>query len=447
MLKIGEFSKIAQVSIKALRHYDRLGLLKPAHIDRYSGYRYYELSQLVTLNRILALKDLDFSLDQIKELLNVELSGKVLEKLLYKKANELQQRILDEHARLIRVEGRLAQLKDNLGSQTNPVVLKSSPRQWIAAVRQILPSINDLYEWQQEQLAAIDDCLKGTDYNPSDQAILIYHQDEYHEVDVDIEVGRFLIGKKHHGQNEEIKRSLQIYTLPAVNHLATTIHTAGSADMSETYANLAGWTQSNGFRPIGAWRELTYSQESINGQVVIEVQRPVMKAIKFFTQLEINEMEPKIITKSGFTLVGLPYFGKNENMEISHHWERFNQRMRQLGGLPNETGDAAIGLCITPEDEPIDGAFEYVAGLPVTEAEDVPEDFVVRHVPEQTYAVFAHKGDLPSLHKTYEYIYETWLPQSGYRLAGKMDFEYYDADFKDFAPDSVFYIYVPVEKT
>jgi predicted transcriptional regulator YdeE len=46
-------------------------------------------------------------------------------------------------------------------------------------------------------------------------------------------------------------------------------------------------------------------------------------------------MEPKIITKPSFTLVGLRYFGKNENMEISHHWEKFNQRMRELGGLPN----------------------------------------------------------------------------------------------------------------
>jgi AraC family transcriptional regulator len=68
----------------------------------------------------------------------------------------------------------------------------------------------------------------------------------------------------------------------------------------------------------------------------------------------------------------------------------------------------------------------------------------VHHVPEYTYAVFAHKGDLPSLSKTYEYIYQTWLPQSGYKLAAKIDFEHYNADFKDFAPDSVFYIYLPI---
>jgi len=445
MLKIGEFSKIAQVSIKTLRHYDRLGLLKPAHIDRYSGYRYYELTQLVTLNRILALKDLDFSLDQIKELININLSGEVLYKLLHKKAAELQQRILDERSRLIRVEGHLTQLQDALKVTVAPVVLKSSPRQRIAAVRQIVPSAKLLKEWQREQLAYIDDRLQNAGYKTVSPTILIYHQDEYREEDLDVEVGKFLQSERQYNHIETSKGSLQIYTLPAVNHLATTIHTGQNASMSETYAHLAGWTQTNGFRPIGSWRELTYPQAEASKAKVIEVQRPVMKAIKFYTQLEANEMEPKIITKPGFTLVGLRYFGKNENMEISHLWERFNQRMRALAGLPNETGDAAIGLCITPEDEPIDGAFEYVAGLPVTEAEDVPEDFVVRHVPEQSYAVFAHKGDLPSLPKTYEYIYESWLPQSKYKLAGKMDFEYYDADFKDFAPDSVFYIYVPIE--
>ncbi len=446
MLKIGEFSKIAQVSIKALRHYDRLGLLKPAHIDRYSGYRYYELTQLVTLNRILALKDIDFSLDQIKELLNVNLSGEILHKLLQKKAAQLQQRILDERSRLIRVEGHLSQLQDALEETVIPVVLKSSPRRRIAAIRQTVPSAKELEDWQREQLAFIDNNLQNSGYKTSEPTLLIYHQDEYREKDVDVEVGRLLPGKKQNEHIEIKKGSLQIYTLPAVNHLATAIHTGQNASMSDTYAHLAGWTQANGFRPIGAWRELTYPQSEASDARVIEVQRPVMKAIKFYTQLEANEMEPKIKTKPGFTLVGLRYFGKNQNMEIPHLWERFNQRMRELGGLPNETGDAAIGLCITPEDEPIDGAFEYVAGLPVTEAEDVPDDFVVRRVPEQTYAVFAHKGDLPSLPKTYEYIYETWLPQSGYKLGGKMDFEYYDADFKDFAPDSVFYIYVPIEK-
>src|SRR5215469_16720876 len=64
-LKIGEFSKLVQVSVPTLRYYDQVGLLKPVEVDRFTGYRYYSASQLPRLNRILALKGLGFSLEQI----------------------------------------------------------------------------------------------------------------------------------------------------------------------------------------------------------------------------------------------------------------------------------------------------------------------------------------------------------------------------------------------
>jgi predicted transcriptional regulator YdeE/DNA-binding transcriptional MerR regulator len=442
MIRIGEFSKISQVSIKTLRYYDSLGLLKPAHIDRFSGYRYYDLTQLLTLNRILALKDLDFSLEQIKELIKVDLAIDVMEKLLQNKAIELQGRILDERARLLRVERHLAQRHAN----PNPVVLKSAPKQTLASIRQVLPSSAHLATWRSEQLEMINKTLKEIRLLPTGHGILIYHQDEYREENLDVEVGVFISDTNSTSKPKPISDSLNIYILPAVNHLATAIHMGPLGQISETYIRLAEWTQLNGFRPIGPWREMTYQEEDPTQHGIIEVQRPVMKAIKFFKQLEIKKMEPEIITKPGFTLVGLRYFGKNQHMEITQLWERFNQRVRELGGIENETGDAAIGLCITPEDEPIGGGFEYVAGFPVTKAENVPQDFVVRQVPEFTYAVFGHRGDLPSLGKKYKYIYETWLPQSGYKLAAKLDFEYYDEDFKNFTADSVFYIYVPIEK-
>ncbi len=66
MFKIGDFSKLAQVSDKTLRYYAQLGLLKPVWVDRFSGYRYYTLEQLPRLNRILALKDLGFSYIPLK---------------------------------------------------------------------------------------------------------------------------------------------------------------------------------------------------------------------------------------------------------------------------------------------------------------------------------------------------------------------------------------------
>ena len=74
MLKIGDFSKLGQVSVRMLRHYDQLGLLNPDQIDKFTGYRYYAVEQLARLNRILFFKDLGFSLQQIKELLLIRSS-------------------------------------------------------------------------------------------------------------------------------------------------------------------------------------------------------------------------------------------------------------------------------------------------------------------------------------------------------------------------------------
>ena len=67
-LKIGEFSKLMQVTVKTLRHYESIGLLMPSEVDEWSGYRYYRLEQMQRLNQIRMLKDVGFSLDEIRDL-------------------------------------------------------------------------------------------------------------------------------------------------------------------------------------------------------------------------------------------------------------------------------------------------------------------------------------------------------------------------------------------
>ena len=107
MFKIGDFSKISQTTVKTLHHYDDLGLLKPAEVDPVTGYRRYTVGQLPRLNRILALKELGFSLEQIAGLLDDQLSFETLCAILRMKQSELERRVEDEHARLARVAARL----------------------------------------------------------------------------------------------------------------------------------------------------------------------------------------------------------------------------------------------------------------------------------------------------------------------------------------------------
>jgi DNA-binding transcriptional MerR regulator len=74
MFLTGEFSQIARVSKRLLQYYDEIGLLKPAHIDPHTGYRYYSARQLPRLNRILVLKDLGLGLDSIAKMMQADVS-------------------------------------------------------------------------------------------------------------------------------------------------------------------------------------------------------------------------------------------------------------------------------------------------------------------------------------------------------------------------------------
>lgn len=111
MYKISGFARISCVSVKTLRYYDSMDLLKPAHVDDRTGYRYYVREQLSRLHRILAFKELGFSLDQIASALKEEISSERLQELLNLKQKELEQRVSEEQARLERVQALLQQIE------------------------------------------------------------------------------------------------------------------------------------------------------------------------------------------------------------------------------------------------------------------------------------------------------------------------------------------------
>ncbi|WCN38751.1 MerR family transcriptional regulator [Aneurinibacillus uraniidurans] len=111
MFKISEFSKLSQVPAKTLRFYDQLELLKPAYTDQQSGYRYYTSDQLLRLHRILAFKDLGFTLEQIKPLLSDDVSPTEIRGMFRLKQAEVQSLIQSEMERLRRIEARLEQIE------------------------------------------------------------------------------------------------------------------------------------------------------------------------------------------------------------------------------------------------------------------------------------------------------------------------------------------------
>jgi predicted transcriptional regulator YdeE/DNA-binding transcriptional MerR regulator len=435
MLKIGEFSKLVQVSVKALRHYDRLGLLKPAWIDRFTGYRYYRLEQLPRLNRILALKDLGFSLAQVRALLRDDLPAAELRGMLRSKHAELERQVQAQQARLARVEARLRQIEREGALSEYEVVLKTVPTQTVIGMRDILPA----YEWVNELAGQLRVQLGHMGLAPETMRPLlaVYYDAEYRERNIDVEVALRL--PPSFGQRAPPSARLVVHNLRGAPAMACAVHQGGYETLGQAYSALSAWTQANGYRVAGPNREL-YLQGAESGpdptSYVTEIQIPVESEWSTGPERK-RTMEPQIVTKPAFTVTGLRYYGKNEKDEIKALWGELNTRWHELN---HRASPDAYGVCYGEPDE--EGEFEYIAGVDVTDEVEVPEGMVCRSVPAAQYAVFP--CTLTTIHETYEHAAKTWLPQSSYEWAQSPDFELYDGHFDPEDPESTMYVYVPI---
>ncbi len=454
MIKIGDFSKLAHVSVKTLHHYDDLGLLRPAHVDRYSGYRYYALDQLAVLNRILALKDLGLSLEQITGLLHENLSLAEMRGMLRLKQMELATQVQEEHARLKRVEERLRQLEQEGSAQSAEVALKSVRAQ-TALVAQVMAASEEMILPARQSLQALlQDHLAGARLRPCGPWFSLMDDLPYAETDLELTLGVCVDLQAGQRAGDWEGTPVRLEELPEAPSMASVIHTGELITLPQTYTCLYAWTQANGYQPAGSFRELYLSEgepdaaasSPLSEAGLIELQCPVEPAaipLSIRSKKEEN-MQPKIVERPAFKAVGLSYVGKNENGEIGQMWGRFNQSCRPIRNINTQE---AFGLCFStlPGNER-PGVFEYVACFQVADDQNVPAGMVYREVPAHKYAVFTHHGKLDTLHETYQYIYNTGLAQAGLKPhPDKFDMEVYDKDFLPNSDDSKFYIWVALE--
>lgn len=435
MFKIGDFSRLAQVSVKTLRYYGELGLLKPAWIDRFTGYRYYTAEQLPRLNRILALKDLGFSLEQIQQLLSEDLPHSELRGMMRLRQAELERIIEAEQARLARVAARLEQIENEGSLPTYEVVLKNIPPQQVIGLRAQIPSYEGIEPLFDDLHAYLHS--KNATQEIGSPKLAIYYDLEYPDQEVDVEVAA-LLNKVLPGEPPFV-----VHELPGVETMACAVHHGSYRRLVEAYNALMHWVERSGFRVCGPNRELYLSPQigkDPSTRPITELQLPVGKkpmSILVTKDQESMTMEPEIVTKAAFTVVGMVYEGLNENNEIAEMWRLFTPRIPEIKNIV----DGAFGVC---EPAAEDGTFRYLAGMAVSKADQVPEVMQVWEVPAQDYAVFP--CTLQTIGQTYKHIFETWLPGSGYTYVGSPDFEYYDETFESDVEGSVLYIYVPVKK-
>jgi predicted transcriptional regulator YdeE/DNA-binding transcriptional MerR regulator len=452
MLKIGDFAKLARVSVKTLRHYDKLGLLKPAWVDRFTGYRYYALDQLPRLNRILALKDLRFSLEEVRRLLQDDVPAAEMRGMLRLKRAELERLVRTERSRLERVEARLRRIEQEGQMPDHEVVLKSVPPRTVVGIRRVIPGYHEVGRL----FAELDEYLEhhGLATGALAPRIAVYYEVQGNEQGIDAEVAVPVAAAR-------AKPPAVVHELPGVRSMACLVHQGGYDSLGDAYSAAMAWIEGNGFRVAGPTREVYLHEPDLwpgsaeprlratvrpaatgdASQQIIDVQFPVQKKpVSTYVLLgkEKGEMQPKIVHKPEFTAVGMEYRGKNENQEIKQMWQEFVPRIKEIKHANFTWG--TYGIC---RDMPAEEGLKYLAGVEVDKVEDVPAGMAVWTVPEQTYAVFA--CTLPTLHEAYRHAFETWLPQSEYQRGDGPDFELYTDEFDDKVEDSKMYIYVPVK--
>ncbi|WFR57084.1 MerR family transcriptional regulator [Anaerocolumna sp. AGMB13025] len=183
MFKIGEFSKITQISVRMLRYYDEQKLLEPCMIDNLNGYRLYSAKQIDQLNRIVLLRDMGFGVKDIKALLETWNSENIKITLM-EQMKKTEENIQSEKRKLKQIQGLLSDLDNQERELTIEIIRKALPMQHVMSIRRIVPD----YYYESILWKEFGEVLNNVRNIDKLQSFSIYHDLDYREKDVDIEL-------------------------------------------------------------------------------------------------------------------------------------------------------------------------------------------------------------------------------------------------------------------
>ena len=271
MIKIGDFARLGQVSVVTLRYYDEMGLLKPVKVDDLTGYRFYSASQLPRLNRILALKDLGFSLEQIKLLLVDGLSVEQLRAMLTVRRSEVEKHLKDEQQRLNHIEARLRQIEMENQMPNYDVVIKTVPAILVASRRVTIPTNDEVPNHLRPAYTEAYDYVRRQGARDVGPCFALWHSpaDVYENEDAEavVPIDRPLAGTDR----------VKVYELPSTQ-VAAVVHHGDFEDFTQGHAALLEWIDANGYRITGPYRDIYIKHQK--GQLsdsTTEIQFPVEK--------------------------------------------------------------------------------------------------------------------------------------------------------------------------
>lgn len=267
MFRIGEFSKLTQVSVRMLRYYDEAGLLKPAEVDRWTGHRLYSVEQIPRLDRIRYLRDSGFQVSEIA--LALEMDDHALLVSLNKKCLEIEQAIQKEQERLLKIAVAKEEIQGSKSELHYHISMKSIPACQVLSLRRTVPtyySEGDLWK----ELSAF---AEKEEIEIFSDTFTIYHDTEYREQDVDMEL---CAPVKKAGENREPFCFRMTEAVPA---MASTMVYGEFSNIKKAYLAFAKWLQKNSNYQMSApVRQIVHRgpwNENAPAKYLTELQIPV----------------------------------------------------------------------------------------------------------------------------------------------------------------------------
>jgi len=274
MFSIGEFASIGRVSVRMLRHYDEIGLLAPARVEPFTGYRYYNGAQFAVLGRILAFKDLGFRLDEVTRIVHGDVDDATLREMLTARRQELARQLDLDTARLRRLDARLRHIRGESLMSTITTELKPLPAHRVALASAVVPgfgpdNIGPVIGPLFDQLYR---ALMVTGTRPGSAVATYEAIDSGEGAGARVNAG-FVVG-----EDVAAGPGFSVTDLPQVDVAVTTVHHGSMATIGESWEALFGWITDNGYEPAGVCRELyLVSQPHPQEDWVTELQQPVVR--------------------------------------------------------------------------------------------------------------------------------------------------------------------------
>ncbi|MEO5837416.1 MAG: MerR family transcriptional regulator [Acidimicrobiales bacterium] len=263
-------TRLGRVSVRTLRYYDEIGLLRPAWTDPGSGYRWYEPEQLGRLHRIVALRDLGVRLVEIARILDEPVSAEALRGILLLRRAEAHDRLPAAAERLARVEARLSQLEEPTMSNYD-VVVKNTEAEWVVAITEAVPSlagIGSVHATLWPRLHSVLDTM-GVDRRPP--SIAVERGTDPIEFTAAIPIPD---GLTYVGDDDDAKT----FVLPGLQRAATTVMYGD--DIDEGFAALHAWIEQAGELEAGEFREVYLDCDGPRATWVVELQVALTSASK-----------------------------------------------------------------------------------------------------------------------------------------------------------------------